>query len=225
MDAIAVLLPEYQDWYSGTLRARTSVVPNPVEPVAPEILAGAERCKTILAVGRLADTKRHDLTLRAFAILSPDFPEWRLKIFGVGPFEERLNDLRDELGLLGRAELPGHTTTIRDEYLSASILCHPARFEGFPLAVTESLASGVPVVGFSDCSGVNSLVVDGENGVLVDPGDGSDDGRLRALTEALRILMSDDAYRKSLSERGPESMEPYRPARVADRWEQVLFPE
>ena len=65
----------------------------------------------------------------------------------------------------------GHTNAITRAYLAASLLCHPAEHEGWGLAVTEAIAAGVPAVGFADCPGVNQLIRDGENGVLV-PGDG-----------------------------------------------------
>jgi glycosyltransferase involved in cell wall biosynthesis len=224
LDSIAVLLPEYQDWYLPGLGERTTVVPNAVTRIDPARLAATTRNRTILSVGRLADVKRHDLSLRAFAAIADEIPDWTLKIYGVGPFAKRLESLRDSLGLRGRALLLGHTDAIAEEYLTAGVLCHPARFEGFPLAVTEALASGLPVIGFSDCSGLNSLVVDDYNGLVIDPGDGSDDERLKSLISQLRRVVLDDELRERLGQTGPSSMEPYAPDRVADLWETVLFP-
>lgn len=232
MDRIGVLLPEYKSWYPKELLERVVVIPNAVHRVPASKLSG-ERRPIILSVGRLAHVKRHDLLLRSFARLADKFPEWELRIYGTGPLEVELNALRNKLGLQGRAFLMGHTKTINEIYLEASILAHPAEYEGFPLAVTESLASGLPVVGFSDCSGLNQLVKNGQNGILVNTvGDQEDTGqatagsqREDAFVAALEYMMFDDDLRNRLGKAGPYSMEPYAPDKVIDLWERTLFPD
>jgi glycosyltransferase involved in cell wall biosynthesis len=44
----------------------------------------------------------------------------------------------------------------------------PSLWEGFPNSVAEALASGIPVGGFDDCEGIRDLIIDGENGWLVE---------------------------------------------------------
>lgn len=232
MDRIGVLLPEYKNWYPETLADRVIVIPNAVHRVPASKRSGPRR-PIILGVGRLAHVKRHDLLLRSFARLADKFPEWELLIYGTGPLEADLNALRNKLGLQGRAFLMGHTKTINEIYLEASILAHPAQYEGFPLAVTESLASGLPVVGFSDCSGLNQLVKNGQNGILVNPVgdceviDQATAGRQRedAFVAVLEHVMANDHIRNGLGEAGPSSMEPYAPDRVITQWEKTLFPD
>jgi glycosyltransferase involved in cell wall biosynthesis len=52
----------------------------------------------------------------------------------------------------------------------ADALVHPARWEGFGLAVLEAMLAGLPVVA-SDVSSLPELVIDGETGLLVPPDD------------------------------------------------------
>ena len=113
----------------------------------------------------------------------------------------------------------GHTPEIREQYLSASLLAHPAEFEGFPLAVTEALSAGLPVIGFEDCSGLNRLVRDGENGILV-PAAGD---RTQNFADALAGLMRDADRRNALGAAGPASMAEYAPDRIIDLWETMLI--
>lgn len=229
MDRIGVLLPEYKNWYPAELSERVIVIPNAVHRVPVQKLFKSRR-RIILGVGRLAHVKRHDLLLRAFARLADKFPEWELQIYGTGPLEAELNALRNKLGLQGRAFLMGHTKKINEIYLESSILAHPAQYEGFPLAVTESLASGLPVVGFSDCSGLNQLVKNGQNGILVDAGDDTEPSaagsqREDAFVVALEHVMANDDLRRRLGDAGPSSMEPFTPDRVIDQWEKTLLPD
>lgn len=174
MDAITVLLPEFRDWFPSPLQGRVTVMPNAVARVDPARLApgapgaqGAGRQRVVLAVGRLAQVKRHGLLLDAWARIAPDFPDWTLRILGEGPERAALEARIGRLGIGGSARLVGQSAAVGAEYLAAAILAHPAAFEGFGLAPAEALASGLPVVAFADCPGVNRLVADGVNGVLV----------------------------------------------------------
>jgi glycosyltransferase involved in cell wall biosynthesis len=193
------------------------VVPNPIQPLAGVSADPARRRKTVLSVGRLATVKRHDLLIECWSKLRTDFPDWELRIFGDGPRRRTLEILVQSLELSESVKLMGITAEIQAEYLSASILCHPAEFEGFPLVVGEALAAGLPVVGFADCSGLNHLVKDSINGLLISPQD-----RREGLTAALRKLMSDDHARRGMSAAAPGSVAEYAPDKVYDQWESVI---
>lgn len=218
MDRIAVLLPQYRDWYAPQMHGRIAVLPNAVTPIRPERLADAQRGRVVMSVGRLATVKRHALLIAAWERVAKAFPGWELRIFGEGPLRDILQAQVAATGL-SSIRLMGHTREIGEEYLSSSILAHPAEFEGFPLAVTEALASALPVVGFEDCSGLNALVRDGENGVLV-PASGD---RTEAFAVALAQLMGDEEGRRILGAAGPGSMAAYQPAAVTLMWEELLF--
>lgn len=221
MDVIAVLLEEHKDWYPASLRSKTQVIPNAVVPHDAAQLAAVSRQPVVLAVGRLASVKRHDLLVATWAGLAPRFPGWELRIFGDGPLRDTLETLVAELGLPGKVRLMGHTSDIRKEYLGAALLAHPAEFEGFPLAVTEALAAGLPVVGFSDCSGLNRLVHNGVNGALVEE-TGDQAKRTVAFAAALEDLMAKADRRADLSAAAPASVAAYTPDRVLDLWEATI---
>lgn len=76
----------------------------------------------------------------------------------------------------------------------------------------------MPVVGFEDCSGLNSLVKHDENGVLV----ASRGHREINLTAALVSLIRDEERLSRLREDAPKSIEKYNPEIVYNKWEEVL---
>jgi glycosyltransferase involved in cell wall biosynthesis len=84
-------------------------------------------------------------------------------------------------GVLGKAALARR-------YARARILLSASRYEGWPIAVAEAMASGVPVVAF-DVAGMRELVRDGTDGILVEVGD------LDGLARALHSLWRDPALR------------------------------
>lgn len=217
-DTITVLLPEFRDWFAPDLQAKITVLPNPVPQVPARQVAEARREKVVLSVGRLAPVKRHDVLIEAWARLAREHPDWELRIFGTGPLRRTLGALIAERGLKDRVRLMGQTDAIGAEYLAASILCHPAEYEGWGLAVTEALAAGLVPVGFADCPGVNQLIETGRNGILVAPG--SD--RIGALAAALSELMAEPDLRETLGADGPRSVAAYAPDRVIDLWERIL---
>lgn len=219
--AITHSLPEFREWYPEDLRERVVIIPNPVPPVDAKQRARAQRGKTVMAVGRLAAVKRHDLLLESWARLGDEFPDWHLEIYGTGPDQEDLERRLHDLGLEGRARLMGHVRDIGERHLRAAILAHPARHEGWGLAVTEALAAGTPAIGFADCQGVNQLIRHGVNGLLVAP----DGDRVADFAAALAELMRDDARRAALGAAGPDSVAAFAPEKVFARWEAAVLGE
>ncbi len=218
-DRITVLLPEFQAWYPPDLSHRTVVIPNAVvaRPAAPD----TPRENTVLAVGRHLPVKGHDLLIDAWARLAPDFPGWRLEIHGQGPDREPLERQIALLGLAGSVSLQGVSRDVGTLYARAALLVHPSHVEGFSLVVAEALAAGLPVIGFADCPGVNALIRDGENGLLVAATSRRDD-RVAALSAAMRKLISDPGLRAELRHGGPASVERFVTPRIMRLWEDVI---
>lgn len=133
LDKILVLLPTYKDYYPKSLHDKIDDMPNPVVPVDPAILASAQREKLILGVGRLAGVKRFEVLIDAWLDLHKNFPDWRVEIYGEGPAKSELASMIYSHGLEETVSLKGTTREISKHYLRASLLCHPAEYEEFPL--------------------------------------------------------------------------------------------
>src|SRR5919201_1744879 len=99
---------------------------------------------------------------------------------GKGPEQGNLVSLAHELDV--RLVLPGHVPDVAAVLRRADVFVHPARWEGFGLAVLEAMLCGLPVVA-TRVSSIPEIVVDGETGVLVPPDDDA------ALAAALRRVL------------------------------------
>jgi glycosyltransferase involved in cell wall biosynthesis len=145
------------------------VIPSGVD--LPEGVAKEELPPHVLFAGRLSREKGIVELLEA----ARGFP---LVVAGDGPLRDRVPDA---LGFVPHDEL-------LDLYGRAAVVVCPSHREGFGVVCAEAMAHGRPVVA-SAVGGLLDLVVDGETGILVPPGD------VAALREALERLMADPELR------------------------------
>jgi glycosyltransferase involved in cell wall biosynthesis len=143
---------------------------NPPDPVPVD-------APVVLCVCRLEPQKGVDVAIRALA----DIPDAHLVVLGEGPQRTELQQLAsDRVHLLGR--VPDVAAWLR----RADVLVHPARWEGFGLALLEAMLASVPVVA-TRVSSIPEIVADGETGLLVPPDDAS------ALAAAVNRVLADPA--------------------------------
>lgn len=215
--AIHVIFAEFAEWLPDYLRQKTVVIPNYISKRVLRHKPDENREKVILGVGRLMPVKNYGMLLRAWSILAPKHPDWRVVIYGEGPQKARLTARAKALGVENSFKLAGRRSDIGAEYGRMAIFCHPAEFEGFGLAPAEALALKMPVVAFADCPGVNQFVVDEVNGILVDRSGGA-----QALAKGLERLIVDDDLRRRLGENGPASVAAFTEEHFADAWVELI---
>ncbi len=120
----------------------------------------------LLCVGRLVVQKGIDMAIRSL----PRIPGATLLVLGDGPGRAALLRLASELKVGDRLLMPGRVGDITAFYRRADVLVHPARWEGFGLAMLEAMLAEKPVVA-ARAGSAPELVVDGQTGVIVPPSD------------------------------------------------------
>ena len=215
---ITVQFPQYVDEYPRLLRRRIVVIPNPVPPPPPQPGDDGERQPfQVLAVGRLCAQKNYEMLLEAFATLAPRHEDWELVIVGRGEMREHLLAQAGRYDLESRVRLIPATPSISDVYTRASLFCMPSRWEGFPNALAEAMAHGLPVVGYRGCAGVRDLVDHGKTGLLA-----AGNGDPLSLSETLDRLMADPEGRKAMGKAAKEFVIQFHPSRIFLQWEDLL---
>jgi len=141
--------------------------------------------KLAVSVGSLLPVKCHDLLISATAQLVTRHPDLRLYIAGEGPMRPKLGALIRQHGLNGRVVLLGNQANERLGlwFNAADISCLTSSREGWPNAVSESIACGTPVVA-TRVGGVAEIITSEEIGILVDANEQSiADGLAKALSK------------------------------------------
>jgi glycosyltransferase involved in cell wall biosynthesis len=151
----------------------------------------------LLIVGELIETKQMHVLLEAVSALQGRGHEVRAAVVGTGPLEEQLQARARELGIAGKVDFLGFRNDVESLYASSKIFVLTSRYEGLSVALTEAMASGLPVV-ISDVGEQRELVREGRNGYLFEVGDTA------TLTDRLELLLGDAELRSRLGQAAAE---------------------
>lgn len=139
-------------------------------------------------VGRMQRVKDQITLARAFVKLRERVPEafarTQLMLIGEGPEQASVAAILEDAGVAEQAWLPGNREDIPEQLQRMDIFALPSLAEGIPVTVLEAMATGLPVVA-SRVGGLPELVIDGETGTLIPPGDAD------ALADALAGYLRD----------------------------------
>jgi glycosyltransferase involved in cell wall biosynthesis len=211
----------------GFLSSPHSVISNPVNPdrlVArrnrSELLKSwgwDEPVRLLVAVARLAPAKGYPDLLEALARLKASGrKDLRLAIAGEGPLRPDLERLVAEKGLEDDVRLLGLYEGVADLYAAADGLVFPSLWEGLGLVILEAWLQGCPVAA-SALPPVREFVVDGENGVLFEP------GNPEAIARGIERLLADPALSRSWADRGRVLvLDRFSPSRIAGQYSDLF---
>jgi glycosyltransferase involved in cell wall biosynthesis len=173
----------------------------------------------IVGLGRLADHKGFDLLAEAFARVASRHPDWILEIHGEGDQRRALEQFRETHDLENRLALPGWNHNPQEALARGSLFVLPSRYEGFPNALLEAMAVGLPCISFDCESGPRDILRHEVDGLLVPPQD------IDAMARAMDRLMSDTQLREQLGKRAAEVLNRFSPDRFFRQWDAVLRAE
>lgn len=166
----------------------------------------------------LTEEKGHAVLLEAFAKLRPQVPSCRLLLAGDGPLREPLEQQARQLRLGEAVIFAGFVEDVRAVHAASDVFVFPALNEGAGSALLSAMACGLPVAALAK-GGVNEIVEDGQNGLLVAEADADAIARaaLRLLTNAELAQRLAGAGRQTIAARFSSDLMVENTLRVFER--------
>lgn len=181
-------------------RCRTIGIPNGVDTgrfcpgtASPAVAALRGDASAVIAIlGHISDVKGYPTFVDAAAAVAQAHPGcafWAIggettQAGGRAAIEARAS----ALGIRDRLRFLGHRSDVHEVLKAVDMVALPSLAEGFPLAVLEAMAAGIPVIA-TPVGGVPEAMIDGETGSLVPPQDAG------ALAAAMTRLLDDQGMR------------------------------
>lgn len=210
-DKFVVLTEEDKTFWSE--KNNVVVIPNPLPfetSQLPDLAA-----KTVLCVGRISTDKGIDRLLNIWSKVSPQFPDWKLRLIGDIVDYELFTQI-NELKLDHSVEIIAATRDILTEYQNSSIYAMTSRFEGLPMVLLEAISVGLPIVSYAFKCGPRDVINDGVDGFLIEEDDEIN------FVEKLKSLMSDSELRIKMSKNAKINSQRFSIEAVMNKWNNLF---
>jgi len=185
------------------------VIPNFVTSLSTHISDVSSH--KVIAVGRYSWQKGFDLLIDAWYIVHSRYPEWQLEIYGGGD-NCYYQKMANEKALTSVISCHTAVSDISEKYAESSIFVLSSRYEGFGLVLVEAMSAGLPVVSFDCPCGPRDIVLEGENGLLVE------NGNINQLADKICYLISHKDERIRMGKNALSSIVKYDKRAIMRKW-------
>ena len=201
-----------KEYFSKDIQKKCRVIYNPIN--ISEYLGAAlkeKKGKVIVSTGRLIQQKNQKLLIDAFSEIAKKYSEYKLVIYGEGLYRKELEQYIVNKGLTSRVLLPGSVKNIFDEIKTAEVFVLSSNYEGMPNALLEAMCLGLPVIS-TNVSGSRDLIVNGENGILVDINDKD------AMVHAIETIIQSPDKAKNMGQKALEIANVLNTDKIVNQW-------
>jgi len=198
---------------------KTCVIPNMIFGDSEDVIIdekGLNHPVRFAALASLSPVKRIDMMVDMFASLLNKHPQIELNIYGDGPKRTDLEQQVAQLGIQNHVHFHGHILNTHENLCKNDILLMTSEREGFPNAVLDGMKAGLPTVMFRCHEGLSELVVDGENGFLIEQ------DNKQAFVEKLDYLMDNPQVLNDMKKNTVSMKKKYRQDWVMGQWENCI---
>lgn len=160
----------------------------------------AEDVPIVLSIGRLTRQKDPFTFFRAAPQVLFAHPNTHFVWIGHGELESEVRAYIQRMGISASCSILGWRTDVSELLSGADVFVLPSLYESFGYVTCEAMACGLPVVA-TRVSGTKDIVVEGETGFLVPPGDAE------KFSERITELLSHKDKRLLFGQRGKEQVQ------------------
>ena len=192
-DIMVFQTPGAKAYFCKKIQSKGVIIPNPIKENLPDPYIG-DRKKVIVNYCRLHRQKNLKMLIDAFNMLSQEYSEYTLEIYGRGELEEQLKRYVASLELEGKVLIKGFEKDIHNKIIDSAMFVSSSNYEGISNSMLEALAIGLPTI-CTDCppGGARMFIHTFENGILVPVGD------TKALYEGMKYVIENPNKAEEMS--------------------------
>lgn len=195
------------------------VIGNAVFPASKTADLGQDKSQYVIScVGNICERKNQKLLVHVFGQLMEEFLQWKLELWGRcnSRYASHLMKEIHRKGWDSRILVKGETDHVENVYAHSDIFVLLSQSEGFPLALSEAMAAGLPVIGLETCFGVHDLIKQGETGFLINE-------ESEYIVKALKVLMQNQDMRERMGCAGRDLSAQYDPEHIWNQWNNLFM--
>ena len=168
----------------------------------------------ILFVGSMYESNIKQIDQLIIAYSKSVLPSKNMKLILLGDGENRVQyqQLAEELGIAHLVIFKGVVQTPFSYYKNAIFTILSSKNEGFPNVLIESLACETPVVSFDCFSGPSEIIINHQNGILVE------NQNFEKLTEAMNLMVTDTVLYLNCKQNAAKSVEHFSVEEIGQQW-------
>ena len=207
----------FADFCGGKFKSITEIIPNPIlAPTHVHTVDSSDHTIAFISMGRLSKQKNFPWMFEQMEKIHKRVPNSVLHIYGRGGEKEKLDQWIHERAAERYIQIVGYAEEPYSILSKADINLMTSDYEGFPNALSEAMAVGLPSVSRKCHDGIADLVQDGVNGYLVEMED--KDGFVERAVE----LANDAKRREAISEKAKMVSITFGLETVTDIWERMI---
>ena len=174
--------------------------------------------KKLITVGRFHKQKGYDYLSRGAIKVLSRYPDWQWDIYGSGN-DQIKQDLIKELdkgGVLPQVQFKGNVKGTDNIYPDHAIYVMTSRYEGLPLVLLEAKQYGLPIVSFNCPTGPAEIVLDGENGYLIENFD------INQMSQKIIELIEKNELRLGFSQNAMLDTDKFNKKKITKQWIELI---
>lgn len=217
-DRLIIQTKQLAETFPLYLQEKITVIHNPVLPPSHQVsdYKTAHQQKRVITIGRLHPQKGHDILITAFSQILQNHPDWHLHFIGDGEERQSLENLCQTLDIQSNVRFLGRSTETEKLLAESSIFVLASRYEGFPNALCEAMAVGLPSVATDCLYGPGEIISHKANGLLI-PVENAE-----ALAQALEVLITDQTLYRTIGTQAKEITNILAIKNIMLQWEEVI---
>lgn len=222
-DSVSVQFKHYGEIYGSLFKKKCCVTPNYINtPTRTKSYEPKESSRKIrfISLGRIVPQKNFESMVDLFQRVHSLRRETELHIYGDGSLggstERKLVDLIKKKAIDDAVVLHGPTKAPYDVLADSDIYLMTSKYEGFPNALCEAMAVGLPCVAFECHKGLHEIVDNRVNGFLIDRND------QEAFVNCCIELIDDATLRKTMGEQAKNLPNRFSKSAVTQSWKDCI---